>query len=290
MKISEILQLGKPTLSFEFFPPKTPQGRDNLFASAKELLSLNPDFFSVTYGAGGSTTQNTLDIVCKLQREHSIPVMHHFTCTKHTRNDIRAQLIHMHEMGIDNILALRGDPPADETDYQPGKDEPRYAFELIKLIREFGDWFSIGVAVFPETHPEACSHDMDSMVARVKQHLGAQFGITQLFFDAQTYANFATRMHKAGVTMPLIPGILPVTNYPRLIDFCKMCHATIPQFIHDAFEPIADDLEATREKGIKLATDLCDKLIKAGAPGLHFYCLNKAEPVKSICKNLASWR
>ena len=286
MKISDIFAKKDRTLSFEFFPPKTTKGWENLFKAAQELMLLHPDFFSVTYGAGGSTTKNTLDIVQKLQDQHSIPAMHHFTCTKHNRTDIRQQLEMMDKLGIHNILALRGDPPADETDYQPGVDEPRYAFELIKLIREFGDKFSIGVAVFPETHPEAKTEEIDTMVAKIKEHSGAEFGITQLFFDAETYKKFADRMKSAGITMRLIPGILPITNYNRLVDFCKICHATVPQFIHDKFAPIADDLEATKMLGIEVATKLCEDLLEAGAPGLHFYCLNKTEPTKTICENL----
>ena len=287
MKISDIFNKKEHTLSFEFFPPKTIKGMEKLFKTAEQLLKLKPDFFSVTYGAGGTTTKNTLEIVQKLQESHSIPAMHHFTCTKHTRSDIRNQLKMMDELGIHNILALRGDPPADETgEYEPGKDEPRYAFELVKLIREFGDKFSVGVAVFPETHPEAPSEEIDTSVAKIKQLSGAEFGITQLFFDVETYKKFTNRMRSAGITMRLIPGILPITNYHKLVDFCATCQATIPKTIHDEFLHIAHDLEATKHAGIKHATKFCEELLKAGAPGLHFYCLNKVEPTQAICNNL----
>jgi methylenetetrahydrofolate reductase (NADPH) len=289
-KITEIFQQKPRTLSFEFFPPKTDKGRANLFAAAEALMDLRPDFFSVTYGAGGSTSKSTLEIVCELQDTHGIPVMHHFTCTKHTREHIRQQLNEMMARDVHNILALRGDPPADEPHYTPGPDEPRYAFELVRLVRERADWFDVGVAVFPEGHIETPNIDLDSMYTRIKQEMGANFGITQLFFESSLYSRFVARLRDAGVTMRLIPGVLPITNYPRLLDFCETCGASVPPIVHELFGPLAEDLDATLEKGKQFAVEHSRALLDAGAPGLHFYCLNKPQPVTDILKKLGDFR
>ncbi|MCD4825747.1 MAG: methylenetetrahydrofolate reductase [Phycisphaerae bacterium] len=289
-KISDIFDTKPRTLSFEFFPPKTDKGRDNLFAAAEKLMELQPDFFSVTYGAGGSTSKSTLDIVQELQRRHDIPVMHHFTCTKHSRVEIREQLNEMMASDIHNIMALRGDPPADEPHYEPGPDEPRYAFELIKIIRERAGWFTVGVAAFPEGHLDTPTKELDSLYTRVKQDVGADFAITQVFFETELYRQFADRMAAAGITMRLIPGILPITNYQRLCQFCETCGATVSPGIHDTFSPLADDLDATGRKGIEVVTEQCRTLLALGAPGLHFYCLNKPEPVTTIHNALGDWR
>jgi methylenetetrahydrofolate reductase (NADPH) len=289
-KITDIFETRPRTLSFEFFPPKTDKGRINLFAAAEKLMELGPDFFSVTYGAGGSTSKSTLDIVKELQARHNIPVMHHFTCTKHSRMEIRKQLNEMMASGIRNILALRGDPPADEVTYEPGPDEPRYAFELIRIIRERAGWFSIGAAAFPEGHPQTANKELDSFYTRVKQDAGAEFAITQVFFENELYGEFVDRTRAAGVTIRLIPGILPITNYPRLLNFCETCGATVSPRITEIFAPLADDLDATYEKGLQVVTAQCRDLLARGAPGLHFYCLNKPEPVTTIHKALGDWR
>jgi len=291
LKITDVFAAKPRTLSFEFFPPKSEKGRANLFRAAEALQALSPDFMSVTYGAGGTDSHATLDIVKELQQEHGIPVMHHFTCTQHSRKEIREELNDLMLSGIHNILALRGDAPADEPAWQPGPDEPRYAFELIQLVRERADWFSIGVAVFPEGHPDTSTLELDAMYTRVKQEAGADFGITQLFFDAAQYGHFLTRMATEGVMMRLIPGVLPITNYPRLLQFCELCGATVPDLVRETFEPIADDLEATREKGIEFVTTLCRDLLALGAPGLHFYALNREEPTATILNALGDdWR
>ncbi len=284
--ISNIFENKPRTLSFEFFPPKTEVGRERLFQAAAELAELEPDFFSVTYGAGGSTSNSTLQIVETLQEKHNIPVMHHLTCTKHTRNDIREQLNEMMVSGVHNILALRGDAPADELHWQPGPDEPRYAFELIKLIRERAGWFTVGGALFPEGHPETDGLDLDSMYTRIKQDIGAEFGITQVFFENDVYRDFIQRTDTAGVSIRCIPGILPIVNYDRLVRFCETCKATLSPRIRNIFEPLAGDATATLEKGIDIVSEQCKELLEMGAPGLHFYCLNNAEPARSILSHL----
>ena len=211
-RITEIFDEKPRTLSFEFFPPKTDKGHDNLYATAEQLMTLQPDFFSVTYGAGGSTSKSTLDIVKTLQERHGIPVMHHFTCTKHNRKQIREQIDEMKACNIHNIMALRGDPPADEPDYEPGPDEPRYAFELVQMIREYGNWFSVGVAAFPEGHLETATLELDSMFTRIKQEMGADFAVTQLFFEIELYKAFMKRLGEMGVSMRIIPGIMLITS------------------------------------------------------------------------------
>lgn len=285
-RIADIFQEKEQTFSFEFYPPKTDKGRANLMQAAGDFADFGADYFSVTYGAGGSGSRSTLEVVEGLLEQFDVSVMHHLTCVKHTFGDIRYELETMKRSGVRNIMALRGDPPQDEPDYRPGPDKPHYGFELIKVIREWGDWFTIGVPGFPEGHPLAVNLELDNMVLRVKQESGADFCVTQLFFEPELYFDFVRRVRQAGVTMRLIPGIMVVTNYKRLVDFCDMCGASVPAMIHDAFAPIADDLQATRERGIELATRFCRELLDGGAPGLHFYCLNRTEPALNICRNL----
>lgn len=289
--IADIFKNGRKTLSFEFFPPKTDKGKEQLYHTAEELMSLNPDFFSVTYGAGGSSAKSTLEIVKTLQQHFDIPVMHHFTCTKHTRVDIRNELNELMASGIHNILALRGDPPAAEPHYEPGPDEPRYAFELIKLIRERADWFSVGVAVFPEGHQQTPSTDLDSLYTRVKQEVGADFGICQLCFDIEIFREFYSRLNATGVTMPMLPGILPVVNWENFVNFCNKCATRVPEILKGVYEPIAADTPAMEKMGVDFSVTLCRNLLKMNVPGLHMYCLNKSEPISSVVRALGNdWR
>lgn len=289
--ISDILKSGKKTLSFEFFPPKTDKGRDQLYKTAEELMALSPDFFSVTYGAGGSSAKSTLEIVKKLQARFDIPVMHHFTCTKHTRVDIRNELNELMATGIHNILALRGDPPAAELHYEPGPDEPRYAFELVKLIRERAGWFSVGVAVFPEGHHQTPTRELDSMYTRIKQETGADFGICQLCFDIEMFRELYTRLCNAGVNMPVIPGILPVVNWENFVNFCNKCATKVPEILKPVYEPIAADPAAMEKAGVDFSINLCRNLLDLHVPGLHMYCLNKAEPISTVVRELGDdWR
>lgn len=289
-RISEIFEEKPRTLSFEFFPPRSEKGYENLYETASQLVTLQPDFFSVTYGAGGSTSKSTLEIVKKLQELHDIPVMHHFTCTKHNRKQIREQIEEMKANNVHNIMALRGDPPADEPDYEPGPDEPRYAFELVQMIREYGDWFTAGVAAFPEGHNETDTLELDSMFTRVKQEMGADFAVTQLFFEIDLYKQFMARLIEAGVTMRIIPGIMLITSWKQVTRFCETCGATVAPLVKDTFEPLADDNDAAYEKGIEFVTDQCRQLLDLGAPGLHFYCGNKFEPSATILENLGDFR
>lgn len=285
-KITDIFAEKSKTYSFEFFPPKTDKGRETMYNTATELMKLNPDYFTVTYGAGGSTSKATMEIVAEMQKRFDIPVMHHFTCVKHTISALRHAIGEMKRAGICNILALKGDPPANEPNYKPGPEEPRFGYELIKLIREQGDHFAIGVAGFPEGHINTPTKELDSKYLKIKQDAGADFVVTQLFFDNTIYYEFVDRVRKEGVTMRLLPGILTITDYAGLQKFCSTCGATIPQFIRDMFEPIANDPEATLKKGIEFAIKQCQDLLDHGSPGLHFFCLNKVEPTATVYKAL----
>lgn len=285
-KITDIFLERPRTLSFEFFPPKTPKGMDNLFLTAGELAALNADFFSVTYGAGGSTSAQTFEAIEGLIQRFDIPLVHHFTCIKHTWDSIRAEVERMKRVGVRNIMALRGDPPSTEPDYKFRPDQPRFAYQLIEMIREHDNHFAIGVATFPEGHPLTPTLELDSYFLKMKQDAGADFALTQFFFDNATYYELVYRARKAGVTMRIVPGILPVTNYENLLKFAASCRAGVPKFVREAFEPIKDDPEATLKKGIDFAVRQCQDLLDRGAPGLHFYCLNRTEPVKTIIDRL----
>ncbi len=282
IKVTEIFESKARTFSFEFFPPKTDKGRDKLFQTAEALAPM-ADFFSVTYGAGGSTSTSTLEIATELQKRFNRPVVHHYTCIKHSRGFISRALEEMRRCNIRNILAMRGDPPKDEPSYNQGPDEPKFGYELVEQIRyEHGDWFATGVPGFPEKHIQTPTKALDSRYLKIKQDVGAEFVITQLFFDNRNYYEFVERVKQVGVSMRLIPGILPITDYPKLVDFCNTCGANISQSIRDTFESIADETDATYKKGLEVVTAQCQDLLDNGAPGLHFFCLNKVEPVASI--------
>jgi methylenetetrahydrofolate reductase (NADPH) len=284
-KISELFEDKPRTLSFEFYPPKTDKGEANLLRTAESLAELGADFFSVTYGAGGSGSRKTLDVVEQLLERVDQPIMHHLTCVKHTFDDIRYELETLKRAGVRNIMALRGDPPTDE-EYVAAPNKPHYGFELVKIIREWEDWFCIGVPGFPEIHPLAVNADLDSAVLRVKQESGAEFVVTQLFFDNRLFFEYLGRIRSAGINLRVIPGVLPITNYRRVVDFCQMCGSSVPEVVHEAFAPIEDDPEAVAARGIEFAVRQVRGLLDAGAPGVHFYCLNKLEPVASIVREV----
>ncbi len=281
-KITDIFARKERTFSFEFFPPKNESGVAEIYQTAAELVNLGADFFSVTYGAGGSTNKATLAIATELQRRFGKPVVHHLTCIGHSRASLHGILARLKESGICNILAMRGDPPQDIPYYRPGDDEPRFGYQLVQICREFGDWFAVGVPGFPEGHPQTPAKELDSQYLKIKQGAGAEFVITQLFFENQDYYDYVKRCRQAGITMRLIPGILPITDYAKLVRFCQICGANIPEFVHETFQPISDDPEAIRKQGIKMVTGQCRDLLAHGAPGLHFFCLNKLEPTATI--------
>lgn len=282
-KITEIFQSKPRTYSFELFPPKTEKGYANLLETIKQLATLRPDFISCTYGAGGGNRDKTLDVVEYIQNKHDIIGVAHLTCVLHTKEEIRAIISDIKSRGIRNILALRGDPPQENPDWQPGTDNFKYSSELCGFLREhFGQYFGIGVAGFPEGHVLCPDKELDADYLKVKIDSGADFVITQLFFDNQIYFDYVKRLRRRGVTARIIPGILPITNYQGLVKFCDLCGATITDEIKKAFETLQDNKEATLQAGIRFAVRQCRELLAGGAPGLHFYCLNKASPTDQI--------
>lgn len=269
-------------LSFEFFPPKTPDGVDKLRATRAQLAALKPKFVSVTFGAGGSTQQGTLDTVVDIAKE-GVEAAPHLSCIGASKESLREILAAYRSHGIRHIVALRGDLPSGMGEF----GELRYASELVAFIRaETGDAFHIEVAAYPEYHPQARSprHDLDAFAQKVKA--GADSAITQYFFNADAYFRFVEDACKLGVDVPIVPGIMPITNYSQLMRFSEMCGAEVPRWIAKRLESYGDDREAIRAFGLDVVTDLCRRLVEAGVPGLHFYTLNNAAASKAICERL----
>lgn len=283
MTISRIFSAKERTFSFEVFPAKTPESHARLLATLKELCALKPDFISCTYGAGGSSRDKTFDVVEHIQKTHHVPAMAHLTCISHTKDEIKAILEQFERRHITNILALRGDPPQDDPQAKPKGFQ--YSSDLVEDIRShFKDKVSIGVAGFPEKHPLATNVDSDAQYLKKKIEAGADFVITQLFFDNQLYVDYVARLRKIGVKARVIPGLLPITDYHGLIRFCERCGASVPQEVHDIFKPIADEPAKVLQAGIDFAIQQCRDLLKRGAPGIHFYTLNKIHPIDTILK------
>jgi len=288
-KITNLFDKKEKTYSFELFPPKTEKGSANLLNTIEQLVALNPDFISCTYGAGGSNRGKTLDVVQHIQEKYNVIGLAHLTCVMHTKEEIKNILEDIKSRNIQNVLALRGDPPQDNPNWQPGEENFRYSSELCAFMRKyFNDYFGIGVAGFPEGHVLCPDKDLDAQYLKTKIDSGADFVITQLFFDNKVYFDYVDRLRKLGVTARIIPGILPITNYPSLVKFCKLCGATVTEEVHKIFTPIQEDKEATLEAGIQFAIRQCRELLDGGAPGLHFYCLNKASPTDKILAEVRS--
>lgn len=285
--IKEILKSKRPVFSFEVFPTKTPEKHQELLKTLKLLCALNPDFISCTYGAAGGSRGKTFEIVEHIQQELGVSSMAHLTCITHTREQIAGIFDELEKRGIKNILALRGDPPiGGETDLKIASDF-RYSSDLVEFIRSrFGDSVSIGVAGFPDKHQLAASFEADAEFLKSKVAAGADFAITQLFFDNKKYFEYVDRLKGIGVDIPVIPGIIPITNYEALIRFCDKCGAIVTDRVHKLFTPVKDDLAKTRELGIDFAVNQCRELLDGGAPGIHFYALNKVSPVDRILEKL----
>lgn len=269
--------------SFEFFPPKTDKGAENLRAVRSQLAELKPRFFSVTYGAGGSTQANTLNTVLEIQRDSGIEAAPHLSCVGSSAEQIREILDTYRNNGIKHIVALRGDLPSGSRDL----GEFRYANELVAFIRkETGDHFNIEVAAYPEMHPQApnLKVDIDNFVRKV--NAGANSAITQYFFNADAYWHFVDECVKKGVDIPIVPGIMPITNYSQLARFSDMCGAEIPRWLRKQLETYADDVDAITKFGEEFISLLCENLLETGAPGLHFYTMNRVEPTMTIWRNL----
>jgi len=286
MRIDEILrESDEPVFSFEFFPPKTPEGERNLYAAVDQLRGLDPAYVSVTYGAGGSTTGKTIEIVSRIRDEFGIEAMAHFTCVSATTEELRATLDTMAELGFDNVLALRGDPPAGQAEWTKTEGGLEYSRELVELIR--ADYpFSIGAAAFPETHIHATSPEDDLRHLKEKVDAGVDFLITQLFFDNAAYFDFVARARAIGIDVPIIPGILPVTNVAQLERIASLCGAVIPGGLRRELDLRGDDVEAVAEFGVAYATLQCRDLLAGGAPGIHFYTLNRSPATRAILSAL----
>jgi methylenetetrahydrofolate reductase (NADPH) len=279
---------GRPVLSFEFFPTKTEEGERSLLEKTIPALGeLNPDFCSVTYGAGGSTREKTLGIVDRIQREHQITAMAHLTCVNTTIEQTRSILEQTTSLGIRNILALRGDPPAGECAFVAADGGFEYSYELVRYIRGFGE-FSIGVAGFPEGHI-ACrgGKHLDWQRLQAKIEHGADFVITQLFFENSHYFECRDFLTNRGVAVPIVPGILPILSTSQIKRFVALCGAALPGRLVAELEKRGDDDQAVAEFGIEYATRQCEELLREGAPGLHFYTLNKARSTTEVVRNLA---
>ncbi len=283
MKIIDKLREGSISVSFEFFPPKTEEGEVELFRTVKSLERLNPTFVSVTYGAGGSTRDRTRRVVLRISHETRLTVMAHLTCIAHTREELMEILRDYRDNGIENILALRGDIPQGIPDFRPPEDSCRYALDLVKLIREnFGDFFSICVASYPEAHPESPNLEWEVRHFKLKVEAGADFSITQMFFNNDYYYRFLDMCQKEGIDIPIIPGIMPITNFKQIRKFASMCGATIPQSLIEKMEPVADRREEVEKIGIEFAIKQCEDLIRNSVVGLHFYTLNKSKATLEI--------
>jgi methylenetetrahydrofolate reductase (NADPH) len=287
MRIDEIFEQRRPVFSFEFFPPKTEEGMENLWRVASELKHDEPAFVSVTYGAGGSTRERTIAIVKRIKQELGLEAMAHFTCVGATVDELRATLAEMRDVGIENVLALRGDPPKGQTEWTATPGGLSYSTELIELIGSEYD-FAIGAACFPEVHPQAADMDADIGFLKKKVEAGARFLITQLFFDNELYFDFVDRARAAGIDVPIVPGVMPVTNFSQLKRFTEMCGATIPPTFERELEGRQDDPGAVKDLGVAYATLQCSELLARGAPGIHFYVLNRAPVARSILAALRS--
>lgn len=281
-KIADLFGSGPPVISFEFFPPKTEEGVENLYETVKALRPCRPSFVSVTYGAGGSTRDRTLDLVARIQRELGILTMAHLTCVGSTKEEIRETLERLHRSGIRNVLALRGDPPKGETEFQAVEGGFRYATELVRFIRDSGFDFCIGAACYPEGHVEADGLEVDLEHLVEKVDAGADFLVSQLFFDNDDYRAFVRRARSVGIDVPIVPGLMPVTNAAQVERFTKMCGARIPQELYRRLRIVQEDPAAVVATGVQWAVDQGRRLLAEGAPGLHFYTLNRSSATLAV--------
>jgi len=283
MKITELLERKKPIFSFEFFPPKTEEGEKRLFETIENLKELKPAFVSVTYGAGGSTRDKTVDWVIKIKRDLQIEAMAHITCIGTSMEMLKNILEVLRKNDIENILALRGDKPK-ETD-KPYPQCFDHASQLIEFIKKHYD-FCVGAAAFPEGHIETSSLEEDTYYMKIKADSGADFFITQLFFDNKFYFDLVERASRAGITRPIIPGIMPITSVDQIKRFTTMCGASIPDKLKKRLDTLRDYPEKVIEFGIRYATEQCKELLSRGVPGIHFYTLNRSSATRKILENL----
>ena len=285
MRISEALRSRRPFFSFEFFPPQDDAGVEELFGTIEELRPLRPAYVSITYGAGGSTRARTVDISKRIQNEIGLAVMSHVTCVGASVRELRNLFYDLRSANIENIMALRGDPPRGSASFVPDPDGLAYATELVAMLsREFD--FCIGAACYPEKHPQAVSLDEDIAHLVEKVRAGADFLVTQICFDNDTYFRFVDRVRAAGITVPILPGLWPITNYKQIARIAQLCGSQLQPKLLAELEMRADQPEAVKELGVAYATLQATDLLKRGAPGIHFYTLNKSPATRAVCSAL----
>jgi methylenetetrahydrofolate reductase (NADPH) len=289
MRIDEIIASPGPTFSVEFFPPKTDEARVQLFETARALRDLEPDFVSVTYGAGGSTRDGTVEITRALKEELGLEVMAHLSCVGETTEGLATTLDGIAEAGIENVFALRGDPPRGQDDFVQPEGGLSSAADLAAFISERWD-FTLGGACFPEVHPEAPDLETDLDYLKTKVDAGASFLITQLFFDNQVYFDFVAAARRRGIDVPILAGVIPVASYAQTKRICSLCDATIPPRLETAFNAAGGDPEREFELGVAYAAQQCSELLIAGAPGIHFYALNRAPATRAVLGALRASR
>ncbi len=285
MKICELFKQGEPTFSFEFFPPKNYSSILELGINVGQLLKLDPSFVSVTYGAGGSTQEASFMLTDYINNKIGLTTMAHYTCVNASREKVARDLNYFHDINIENLILLRGDPPKGEAKFANESGEFHYASELIEYAAEL-DMFCIAAAGYPEKHPESSTVEGDIYHLKYKVDKGVDFIVTQLFFDNQYYFDFVKRAREAGVDIPIIPGIMPITNFRQIKRFTEMCGATIPHSLLDKLIPYQDDLKKTYEIGVEFAINQCRELLDQGVPGLHFYTLNKSRATIDIFSSI----
>lgn len=283
MRISEIFREKRPVFSFEFFPPKTDAGAHKLMNTVSDLkMAHSPDFVSVTSGAGGSTRDRTIGMVASIQKELGITTVAHQTCIASTRGEIETNMATLAEAGVRNVLALRGDKPKLEPGEEPKPSDFQHATELIDFLAEKGYDIDLGAACYPESHPESPNAEEDLRWTQTKVAGGAGFLITQIFFDNAKYFEFCRRAREAGITVPILPGIMPITNLAQIERFTKMCGATLPEHLMGRLKRVQDDPALVMATGIEHAITQCRHLLAEGAPGIHFYTLNKSHVTRCV--------
>jgi len=286
--VRERIASGERSISFEFFPPKDEAGERQLWTTLRELEALQPSFVSVTYGAGGSTRDRTIAITERIAQETTLTPMAHLTCVGHSREELRTVIGKYAAAGVRNVLALRGDPPEGPTaEFVPHPHGLNNAVELVEMVKDLGH-FDVGVAAFPEVHPAAESADSDARYLAAKARAGADFAITQLFFRPSDYVALVERVAALGVDIPIIPGIMPITNLTQITRMAELSGAAIPEEVVARVSRFEGDPAAVRREGVAVATELCDALLEQGAPGLHFYTLNRSRATREIHAGLAT--
>ncbi len=289
MRVDEILASRGPSFSVEFFPPKSDEAKEQLFATASALAPLQPDFVSVTYGAGGSTRQGTVDMTRRLKEDYGLETMAHLSCVGETAEGLARTIDQIQEVGIDNVFALRGDPPRGEASFVQEEGGLGSAADLARFINAGWD-FCLGGACFPEVHPEAPDLDTDLDYLKQKVDSGVQFLVTQLFFDNQIYFDFVRAARAKGIHVPIIPGVIPVQSFAHTKRICDLCDASIPETLERGFAAAGEDPEREFELGVAYAAQQCTELLMAGAPGIHFIALNKAPATRAVLGALRAAR